>query len=240
MDELHQKNLHIDGIFTNTKLNVINYIQKLNDMKKIQCPVSVITGDDEPDIPFQVNRFYKPLNPNILCQFLIHHYFEKIKEKKIIKEKFSYQMKTIVPSDLNNNGSNDNKPSQISIKLNVLAVDDNETNQLVVSKMLKKLGCTYKVVKNGVEAIDAVLNEDFDLVLMDQFMPILSGPEAARIIRNKGGKYETLPIVAMTASILPEDEHECLSAGMNGFIPKPVTLKILYQKLMEFCPKESN
>ena len=234
IEEIHAKNLFIHGIFTNTELNVINIIHNLLNMKKVQCQISVISGEDESPLPFPNNGFFKGFrNPNEFRQFLFEIYYQAI-QLKDNNNKNNFAFNNV--NSTNKYHANMNNDTT-SLNLKVLAVDDNETNQLVVSKMLKKLGCTYKIVSNGTEAVNTVFEEDFDLILMDQFMPILSGPDAARIVREKGGKYATIPIIAMTASILPEDEHECISAGMNGFISKPVTLKILNQKLLEFCPK---
>jgi signal transduction histidine kinase/CheY-like chemotaxis protein len=111
--------------------------------------------------------------------------------------------------------------------IHVLAVDDNSTNQLVIRQMLRKLGCTFKIASNGAEAIAALETETFSIVLMDQSMPVLDGPEATRRIRRMKVPWASVPIIAMTASNLQEDEQTCLEAGMNGFLSKPVTVREL-------------
>jgi signal transduction histidine kinase/CheY-like chemotaxis protein len=114
----------------------------------------------------------------------------------------------------------------------VLAVDDSRTNQIVIRQMLRKLGCSVAVASDGAEAVAAVQSERFDVVLMDQCMPVLSGPDAARRIRALG---MTVPIVAMTASNLQEDAEACRAAGMDAFLSKPTTLKELAKVLTDVC-----
>ncbi|MCC2637816.1 MAG: hypothetical protein K0Q68_1535 [Moraxellaceae bacterium] len=106
----------------------------------------------------------------------------------------------------------------------VLLVEDNPVNQLTASEMLKRMGYRVEVVGNGQEAVDAVRQLDFDLVLMDCDMPVMSGYEAARRIREREGGGRRLPIVALTASALPGDRELCLAAGMDDYLPKPVRM----------------
>ena len=171
---------------------------------------------------FEIDVLIKPLKPNVLRDFLIKVSFNK---EEPINRQPSNQI-TISTENINLN------------QLRILAVDDNSTNQLVLKKMLKKLGCSFEVVSNGKEAVEIVQHEKFDLILMDQFMPILDGPQATQEIRKLGGYLETLPIIAMTASILQEDEEKCKKAGMNAFICKPVTLKNLHKVLCQFCRQD--
>jgi signal transduction histidine kinase/ActR/RegA family two-component response regulator len=106
----------------------------------------------------------------------------------------------------------------------VLVAEDNPVNQRVARGMLERLGLDVEVVANGVLAVQAVVDGDFDLVLMDLQMPELDGVGAARAIRALGGDSVQLPIVAMTADAMPGDRRRCLEAGMDGHLPKPVEL----------------
>jgi CheY-like chemotaxis protein len=116
----------------------------------------------------------------------------------------------------------------------VLAVDDNSTNLLIIQRMLMKLGCTVGLAADGEQAIAKLRAEPFDIVLMDQNMPVLDGPAATRRIRQGNGEIAKIPIIAMTASNLQEDQLLCLQAGMNGFLAKPATLTQLANTLQEF------
>jgi len=103
----------------------------------------------------------------------------------------------------------------------ILIVEDNEVNQKLVSAVLQKNGHTVAIANNGLEALEALRREDFRMILMDIQMPVLDGLEATRVIRTKP-RWETIPIVAMTAGAMEGDQRSCLAAGMNGYISKPI------------------
>ncbi len=106
----------------------------------------------------------------------------------------------------------------------LLIVEDNATNRLVAELMLKKLGYPSESVENGRDALVRLREQCFDLVLMDIQMPIMDGLAATRALRNSDdfATPKTVPIVAMTAHALSRDRDNCLRAGMNAFLPKPV------------------
>ncbi|UQZ90587.1 hypothetical protein C4J81_15785 [Deltaproteobacteria bacterium Smac51] len=112
----------------------------------------------------------------------------------------------------------------------LLLVEDNEVNQLVARRILKKAGFEVKVANHGQEALDMLEDEPYDLVLMDIQMPVMDGLTAARAIR-KNPKYEKLPIVAMTAHAMASDREKSLSVGMNDHICKPLDLNELFRSL---------
>lgn len=108
--------------------------------------------------------------------------------------------------------------------LRVLIAEDNAVNQIVVTQILAALGHTAEVVSSGREAIDLLETEDaeFDVVLMDVRMPGMSGLDATRIIRKSEGNLSDIPIVALTADVLPEQVAECFEAGMSAYVSKPI------------------
>lgn len=113
----------------------------------------------------------------------------------------------------------------------ILVAEDNRVNQQVAVGMLERLGCGVGVVANGQEALEAVSCKRYDLVLMDCQMPKMNGYEATCQIRAlKAGKGQ-VPIIAMTANVGKEDVDKCFSAGMDDYLPKPLGLDLLRDKL---------
>jgi len=114
------------------------------------------------------------------------------------------------------------KESRDGAPARVLVVEDNQVNQKVVTTVLRKRGFTVELANNGVEALELLERDDaFRLVIMDVQMPVMDGLEATRRIRLNP-KWQNLPILAMTAHAMNGDREKCLSAGMNGYISKPV------------------
>lgn len=115
-------------------------------------------------------------------------------------------------------------PGPVSFEgLRVLLVEDNVVNQLVAREILTRHGCEVVVAVNGREAVDAVDQHAFDVILMDLQMPEMDGLEATRLIRSKE-KGRAIPIIAQTAHAFPEDKERCLAAGMDDHISKPITI----------------
>ena len=106
--------------------------------------------------------------------------------------------------------------------LNILVAEDNEINQLVISEIFKYWGVQYHIVENGRDAIKAVQQQNFDLVLLDIQMPIMDGYEACRGIRALGGIFKDIPIIAVTANTAQQDIQKALHAGMNDHVSKPI------------------
>ncbi len=121
----------------------------------------------------------------------------------------------------------------------VLVVDDNPGNRLVVRKMLERLGCTSTEAGDGAAAVTAVRLQDFDLVLMDCSMPVMDGYEATRAIRALAPERPHVPVVALTALAMPEDEGRCLQAGMDGYLAKPLRLPQLAAIVDRFLPERT-
>ncbi|MBU8870041.1 MAG: response regulator [Gemmatimonadales bacterium] len=109
----------------------------------------------------------------------------------------------------------------------VLLAEDNPINQVYARKLLGLMGLEVEVANNGAEAVDLVQESDYDLVLMDCQMPEIDGYEATRMIRDLGGKYADLPIVALTAFAMAEDRDVCLKAGMDDYMTKPIDREML-------------
>jgi CheY-like chemotaxis protein len=107
-------------------------------------------------------------------------------------------------------------------QLHILVVEDNPVNQMIVRRMLAKLGCSVDLATNGREACAAMQTRSYDLVLMDCQMPVMDGFEAARVIRSREAAHRRTPIVALTAGVLKEEREQCYAAGMDDFLSKPI------------------
>jgi len=112
-------------------------------------------------------------------------------------------------------------------RLDVLVAEDNRTNRKVVAKMLERAGHRVQLVENGEEALDALDDHKFDVVLMDINMPVLSGLEAARMYRvtNLGGPM--VPLIALTADATPQTRDLCRDAGFQAHLTKPISAERL-------------
>jgi signal transduction histidine kinase/CheY-like chemotaxis protein/HPt (histidine-containing phosphotransfer) domain-containing protein len=118
--------------------------------------------------------------------------------------------------------------------LRILLAEDNAVNQKVVAGMLASGGHRVVVVGNGREAVDAVVRQPFDVVLMDLQMPVMSGLEATAAIRDaERGDGRRVPIVAMTAHAMTGDRERCLAAGMDGYVAKPIRIPDLVAALAQ-------
>lgn len=113
--------------------------------------------------------------------------------------------------------------------------EDNHVNQIVAVAMLKKLGWEADVAINGVEAVSMFEQAPYDVILMDCQMPELDGFGATRRIRELQSP-DRIPIIAMTANAMDSDRDECLAAGMDDFVTKPVSIDRLSAVLQRWAP----
>ncbi|MEH6716720.1 response regulator [Parasphingorhabdus flavimaris] len=121
----------------------------------------------------------------------------------------------------------------------LLLVEDHDVNQILVQAMTKRLGYESELAADGIEAVERIDqsiadNNPFDLVLMDIQMPLMDGYEATRMIRASGISGEMLPIIALTANAFGDDIRNCLAAGMQAHIAKPIDIANLDSILQQW------
>ncbi|MCU0428786.1 MAG: PAS domain S-box protein [Cytophagaceae bacterium] len=116
--------------------------------------------------------------------------------------------------------------------IHILVVDDNQVNRMVATEILKKAGCRVSVATNGLEAIEMVQKNTYDLIFMDIQMPKMDGITATEKIKGLGIK-DLPPIIAMTAYAMEDDRQKFLKAGMDDYIPKPIKSEVLINKISE-------
>jgi len=166
------------------------------------------------EIGLMVSVLYKPVNPSLLFNTIMH----------ICDEKGFEQIST-VPKKKNDT---EYLPKLCGTK--VLLVEDNEINREVAQEILQEAGLIVTIASNGREAVEKVKKNTYDIVLMDIQMPIMDGYDATREIR-RDLVYSGLPIIAMTANALLSDQEKCLQVGMNDHVAKPIDTNKLFRKI---------
>ena len=124
--------------------------------------------------------------------------------------------------------------------LHILLAEDNAINALLTRTLLEAEGCTVETVEDGVEAVAAMKNGNYDLIFMDMRMPNMDGLEATRKIRAMGAKTEKLPIIALTANAFDDDRNACFDSGMNDFMTKPVSAEELTAMVETWTKKKTD
>lgn len=121
------------------------------------------------------------------------------------------------------------------LKLHILLVEDYIAMQRLATRILEREGCTVEIAHNGLEALEALKRNTFDLVLMDMQMPEMCGIETTKIIRtgNGGSIFPDIPIIALTSFPAEEAKELCLTAGMNGFMKKPFQMDAFLREVEE-------
>jgi CheY-like chemotaxis protein/HPt (histidine-containing phosphotransfer) domain-containing protein len=118
------------------------------------------------------------------------------------------------------------------LPLRILVAEDNAVNQKVLTRMLERLGYRADVAANGIEVLDSLERQRYDVVLMDVQMPEMDGIEAARRIFQRCDRHEAPRLIAMTANAMPGDRELALSVGMEGYLTKPIDVVTLRQALL--------
>lgn len=116
-------------------------------------------------------------------------------------------------------------------RAHILVAEDDLINQTVIKHMLTRLGHTVDIVSDGQKAVEATRSTEYDVILMDCQMPEMNGYEAARLIRQRYGSVDRPPVIALTANAMATDRQDCIDAGMDDYIAKPVSLRTLTKVL---------
>ncbi len=156
---------------------------------------------------------------------------------------FSFEVILSLPGDgvvIDDSSVGETGKNKICSSCRVLVVDDNPLNRIFASEILEDEGHLVTVAENGKQALEFFINHDFDIVFMDVQMPEMDGLEATRKLRAgaAGNPGRLVPIVAITAFAVSEDREQCLMAGMNGYIAKPLESHEILNALATYSGKE--
>jgi len=143
-----------------------------------------------------------------------------------------------------NNGEENNSVDQQQKKsrtsaLRILVAEDNEVNQLVLSRIIEKKGHFVDHVADGVEAVEAVKHNSYDVIFMDVHMPRLNGFEATKVIKEFKSPEDCPYIIAVTANAVRGDMDKCLKAGMDAYVSKPIKIESIMQALETYYIKNN-
>jgi CheY-like chemotaxis protein len=125
----------------------------------------------------------------------------------------------------------------VGVEPRILLVDDDELSRRMMGLLLSEKGYNYDTASNGLEAVEAVQSQTYDIVLMDLQMPLMNGFDATRKIRESEGKDKHVPIVALTAMLFDNEVHECMSAGMDECVAKPFDTDTLFRLIDSYVDK---
>ena len=207
-------NAHIDLIISDMNMPELDGVELARKIRgQSQVPIILLTSMGNEQSRKNAHLFNVALTKPTKHQLLYKHIIEQLKlnsdvktEVQPVKTPFSEEFARVHP-------------------MTILIAEDNAINQKLAKYILNKMGYKPDIVENGHEAINATVNKKYDLILMDVQMPEMDGLEATRFIRQN---MEHQPsIIAMTANAMVEDKEECLAAGMNGYLSKPLKLQEL-------------
>ncbi|HEY5407905.1 MAG TPA: two-component regulator propeller domain-containing protein [Ginsengibacter sp.] len=208
----------IELVLTDMQMPHINGLELAKNIKNQypSIPVILLSSIGE-DYTKENQLFYSILNKPVRQHVLSKHILEALQPQRSLKT----------------TGENiqEKLPGNFSEKhpLEILVAEDNLVNQKVISHILNKLGYKPVIVEDGAKAVEEVRQKHYDIILMDMQMPEMDGIQATRVIRDT---LENQPIIiALTANTMEGDQEECLRAGMNDYLAKPVRLEELTSRL---------
>jgi signal transduction histidine kinase/CheY-like chemotaxis protein/ligand-binding sensor domain-containing protein len=213
---------HFDLVLSDMQMPGMDGIQLARSIKKTHPSLPIILlsslGDERnKEFPGLFNAVLtKPIRHQILCKYILQELRSRDKNNNTEAESTEAQ-------------SDENFAKQYPLR--ILLAEDNAINQLLAVKMLNTIGYESTKAENGHQVLEYLKSEKFDLILMDVQMPEMDGLETTKIIRTQ---MQSQPvIIAMTANAMQSDEEDCINAGMDDYLSKPVrveTLKVMIEK----------
>ncbi|MNE24460.1 Sensor histidine kinase RcsC [compost metagenome] len=214
-----------DLVVTDTHMPDMDGVMLANEIKakRPQLPI-ILMGFIENENKLKYAHLFKsvitkPIKPTQLYDAIQQEL--KCQGQQVFKEK---SKQPLFPEDFSS-----------TYPLRILIAEDNKINQVLVMRILNRLGYEPQIANNGKEVVDMLKANPFDVILMDMLMPEMDGLQATKIIRETMGVQPQ--IIAMTANAFPEDRITCLEAGMDDYISKPIRIEILIEMLNQAAVK---
>ena len=221
--DLLSENNSFDLVLTDMKMPYMNGVQLATRIRQRhgKMPIILLSSVgyeyDSKDLSLFSSILTKPIKHDLLSNHIDSAFSRQ--------DKFS-QEETTVKEKLPGNFSG-------RFPLKILVAEDNPVNQQVIIYILNKLGYEPALAENGKEAVTSLREKEYDIILMDMQMPEMDGLEATRIIRKQSGQQPV--IIALTANTQDSDQQECMNAGMNDYLSKPIKLDDLVSKLEKWA-----
>jgi signal transduction histidine kinase/ActR/RegA family two-component response regulator len=220
---LFQAGASFDAVILNSRLSDVDLLQL---MKQIRAERTGASARLILMTPQHIKRLYSQAQEAGVVAFL----YEPVRQSQF-RDTFRSVFEISGDVDI----SPENQEVEVDLvtrfPLRILVAEDNPVNQRVAISFLRKLGYQAEIVSNGREAIASVERQSYDIIFMDVQMPEMSGLEASRKICDKWSHGDRPKIIAMTANAMRGDREECLQAGMDDYISKPISLKELREVL---------
>ncbi|MEO6187463.1 MAG: two-component regulator propeller domain-containing protein [Ginsengibacter sp.] len=217
--EILSKEKNIELVLTDMQMPIMDGVQLAEEIKKIAPVLPII-------LLSSVGQDYKSQNSNLFTTILNKPVRQHVLSKNILQV-----LRPPASTSPGEKYSNEKLPATFSQQhpLKILVAEDNAVNQKVILYILNKLGYSPEIVENGAIAVKRANENQFYIILMDMQMPEMDGLQATQLLR---ANLEHQPvIIALTANTMEGDQDECLNAGMNDYISKPVRLEQLTEKL---------
>lgn len=224
-----RSNQNFDIAILDMQMPEMDGIQLAREIRKLDTlvnfPIVMLTSLGRRELREEMDLFNafltKPIKPSALFDTLV----------SIVSGET-----TLVQRRETSKSSNFDASMGVEWPLRILLAEDNATNQKLTLRILERIGYNADIANNGLEALDALKRNVYDVVLMDVQMPEMDGLEATRRIRRDFPDYRQPQIIAMTANAMQGDREMCLAAGMDDYVSKPVRIDVLVEALSRSQP----
>jgi PAS domain S-box-containing protein len=199
---------------------------EMPEMDGVQATAAIRAEKSKEELPvILLSSAYPDLTEQRKDELFSGYYMKPIRHSLLQKSLIRILSKNKL-EEASNKPTSPKEPNTSLVPLNILLAEDNAVNQKLATLTMKNLGYEIDVVANGLEAVEAVLRQDYDVVFMDVQMPEMDGVEATHVIIKKLGRKRP-SIIAMTANAMEGDREKFLGEGMDDYISKPISVDAL-------------